>query len=280
MASRLSTRSQGLGHHLGLRPLDAALAIVVAWNAGSALAHPDSAGAASAGVSGRFVERIVRVSGTPRPYRVWLPPAHGAHQPWPAILFLHGSGECGVDGLKPTRIGLGPALDLQPERWPFVVVFPQKPREDEEWEENEALVLAVMDAAKREFHIDADRVALAGVSQGGHGVWLIGARHAGRWSCLVPVCGYGRARTVSGRVARLPVWAFHGLRDDLVDPEDTRRIVEGIAAERRRLDLDTTKVRVTWYPEANHNSWDSAFAEPGLPGWILEQRRMGTRKSR
>ncbi|MFI5370683.1 MAG: hypothetical protein ACHQ52_03925, partial [Candidatus Eisenbacteria bacterium] len=78
-------------------------------------------------------------------------------------------------------------------------------------------------------------------------------------------------RTVSPRVARLPVWAFHGLRDDLVDPNDTRRIVAGIRDDRARLGLDSTLVRMTLYPDANHNSWDPAFAEADLPGWILGQ---------
>jgi predicted peptidase len=221
----------------------------------------------------RFVQRTVEVAGVERRFAVWLPPAPADSGPRPAIVFLHGAGECGEDGLGPTRVGLGPALLAHPERWPFVVVFPQKPREDEEWEEHEALVFAVLERARREFGIDSRRIALTGVSQGGHGAWMIGARHPARWSCLVPVCGYGRAQTLSGRVARLPVWAFHGLRDDVVDPGDTRRIVDGIRAERRRLGLDSTALRVTLYEDANHNAWDPAYAEAELPRWILRGGR-------
>ena len=69
------------------------------------------------------------------------------------------------------------------------------------------------------------------------------------------------------------MWAFHGLRDDLVDPRDTERIVAGIRAERQRLGLDPEAARATLYPEANHNSWDPAYAEEELPGWMLGQRR-------
>jgi predicted peptidase len=185
------------------------------------------------------------------------------------MVFLHGTGESGADGEKPTRVGIGPALAAHPERWPLVVVFPQKPLEEEEWEERESLVYAVLERARREFHLDRQRVALSGISQGGHGAWLIGARHPARWACLVPVSAYGRARTIAPRVARLPVWAFHGLADDLVDPAETRAVVAAIRAERERLGLDTTEVRVTLLPGTNHNSWDPAFAEPELPGWIL-----------
>lgn len=71
----------------------------------------------------------------------------------------------------------GPELIERPGRWPFVVVFPQKPLDYEEWEEREPLVLGVLDQARREFRFDPRRVALAGMSQGGHGVWMLGARY-------------------------------------------------------------------------------------------------------
>jgi predicted peptidase len=218
--------------------------------------------------SGRFVLRSIKLDGQRHRFAVWLPPGYERRTGWPAVVFLHGAGECGDDGLRPTRIGLGPALAGHPERWPFVVVFPQKPAEQEEWEEREGLVLAVLNRVARDFTIDPSRVALAGLSQGGHGVWAIGARHPTRWACLVPICGYGRAKTVSSRVAKLPVWAFHGLRDDIVDPEETRAIVAAIRAERARLGLDPAEARMTLYEDANHNSWDPALAEPELPGWL------------
>jgi predicted peptidase len=206
-------------------------------------------------------------------YAVYVPAGYDSTRAWPCIVFLHGSGECGEDGVKPTLIGLGPALLAHPERWPFVVVFPQKPREDEEWEEHEDLVLAALDSVRREFRVDSARIALTGNSQGGHGAWVIGARHAELWSCLAPVCGYGRALTVATRVARLPVWAFHGMKDDQVDPQDTRKIVEAIRGERARLGLDPQAARITLYPDANHDSWDPAYAEEELPRWMLAQRR-------
>jgi predicted peptidase len=132
-------------------------------------------------------------------------------------------------------------------------------------------VLRIWDHARREFRVDESRSALCGISQGGHGAWFIGARTAARWTSIVPICGYGRARSVASRVARTPVWAFHGLRDDVVDPADSRTLVSAIRAERERLGLDPAEARLTLYAQANHDSWDSAFAEPELPGWILSR---------
>jgi predicted peptidase len=243
------------------------------WGLAALLALPGLALGAQPPVppEGRFEFHDMRVAGVVHRYAVWLPPGFESRQKWPGIVFLHGSGESGTDGERPTQVGLGPALAAHPERWPFVVVFPQKPLDEEEWEEREDLVFAARTLAERSFRMDGGDVALVGISQGGHGTWMIGARHASRWSCLVAVCGYGRVRSVSGRVARLPVWAFHGLEDDVVLPEDTRRIIDGIHAARERLGLggEDGDVRLTLYPHANHNAWDSAFAEADLPGWIL-----------
>jgi len=237
------------------------------------LAAPAAAAPEASAAAGHFEQRTIRIAGEHLAWATWLPPGYDRAREWPAIVFLHGSGECGLDGEKPTRAGLGPALQAHPERWPFVVLFPQKPREDEEWEERETLVLRVLDRARREFRIADNRVALVGISQGGHGAWTLGARHPERWSALVPVCGYGRWRTIVPRVAAIPVWAFHGMRDDLVDPADTRQILEHLVEERRRRGTPIEDARLTLFPDANHNSWDPAFAEPDLPGWILAAKR-------
>lgn len=220
-----------------------------------------------------FEHREFSRGGVRYPYAVWLPGGYRQEHRWPAILFLHGSGESGTDGKKPTLVGLGPALTAHPEAWPFVVVFPQKPRDDEEWWEEEAAVFETIQRARREFDFDSERMALVGMSQGGHGVWMMGARYPHRWACLVPVAAYGRVRTVVKRVVRAPVWAFHGMKDDLVNPKDTQDIVAAIRAERQRPDLTDVDARMTLYPEANHNSWDSAFGDPKLAEWILDKMR-------
>ena len=71
--------------------------------------------------SGHFVARTV----DSHRYQVWVPSNYDASKKWPAILFLHGSGERGDDGDRQTVVGLGPALSkLDP---PAIVVFPQCP---------------------------------------------------------------------------------------------------------------------------------------------------------
>src|SRR5215467_1684769 len=113
----------------------------------------------SADSLGHFEFRTVIAEGGAHRFAIWVPPRFDSTRAWPAIVFLHGSGECGTDGERPTRIGLGPELTAHPRHWPCVVVFPQKPIEDEPWEAREALVTAALRQAQREFHIDERRVA-------------------------------------------------------------------------------------------------------------------------
>ncbi len=248
----------------------------------SAAAPPAPAPAAAAAesrtgggqVDGRgLVEREVKVGGVAYRVAVRVPDDYDPARAWPLVVFLHGSGECGTDGLKQTRVGLGPAVAAQPGRWPCLVLMPQKPSSARQWEEHEDLVLAAIADARATWRVDPERIALTGLSQGGHGAWVLGARHPELFSCLAPVCGYGDAAAIAPLAQALPVWAFHGLRDDVVDPAGTLAIVEEIRRLRRAAGGDAAAVRLTLYPEAGHDSWDAAYAEPELPGWLLGHRR-------
>lgn len=214
-----------------------------------------------------MVERTITVQGATHAYAVWVPPGVDLRRPVPLIVFLHGKGECGTDGLKQTAVGIGPALTGSPGRWPAIVLLPQKPDFEKQWEEFDPMVTAQIEALRAEFHIDPARTVITGLSQGGHGTWTLGALHPDRWAALVPICGYGDPEVIAPKVAAMPVWAFHGGKDDVVPPQQTQAIVDAL----RRAGGSP---KFTLYPDANHNSWDRAYGEPELPAWLFAQRRV------
>lgn len=224
-------------------------------------------------VESGFVMRAVERDGERLPYVMYVPEAYWADSTkrWPLIVFLHGRGECGTDGLRQMSQGLLQAVQRQPERWPAIIVAPQKPAMDKQWAQYDELVMAMVKETTRAVRVDTDRVALTGLSQGGAGTWAIGAAHPEVWSCLVPVCGYGDPGQVAARLIDVPLWAFHGETDDVVPPEQTRAMVSAIAAEAERSGVES-RARMSIYPGVNHGSWDRAYAEPELPGWMLSQR--------
>lgn len=231
-----------------------------------------------------FLFETLQLDGRSYPYAVYVPRAYDPATAWPLVLFLHGRGESGADGSRMLAQGLGPALQGDPASWPALVVLPQKPTGDTEWEQHEAALLALVARVRARYRVDPDRLYLTGLSQGGHGSWVLGARHAGLWAAVVPICGYGPARQAprpglpppfTGSPAELaaalretPVWAFHGADDDVVPAEETRRLV-------RALEEAGGEPRVTILPGVNHGAWDPAYRNPALPRWLLAQRRRG-----
>jgi len=240
------------------------------------LAGAPSVGAAEGSCTG-FLFRSLHPGGG-LPYVLYVPRAYEPSRPWPLILFLHGSGESGTDGSRQLTQGLPRELAANPDRWPFVVVMPQKPGEDSEWEQYELEVMTILASTRRELNVDPARLIVTGLSQGGHGAWVLGARHPELWAAVVPVCGYagarsgpagvftGSARDIATALAPTPVWAFHGDADDVVPVAETRAIAAALTEVGSRP-------RVTIYPGVGHGSWERAYAEPELPLWLLERRR-------
>lgn len=178
------------------------------------------------------------------------------------LLFLHGLGERGDDGLTPTQVGIGPALQRWPERFPCLMVFPQCPI-DRRWADAFDHIDATLEAALRTYRVDEQRIALTGVSMGGFGTWLYGAVHPDRFCALMPVCGGGKPGDAP-RLQGLPIWAFHGAQDDVIDAARSREMVDAIRQA-------NATVRYTEYPDLGHNCWDRVYNDPEPVSWLLAQ---------
>jgi predicted peptidase len=197
----------------------------------------------------------------------YLPREYAAGKPMPLIIFLHGRGECGSDGWKQVAQGLGRAVMFSRERWPFVILFPQKPEQNIPWADHTDEVMAGIAYARTQYNIDASRIYLTGLSQGGAGTWVIASRHPNTFAAIAPVCGFGDPATLTPGLTSVPVWCFHGGADDVVLPDQSRRIVESL---RNAGNID---VAYTEFAGVDHNSWDPAYNTPQLPDWFLARSR-------
>lgn len=233
-----------------------------------------------------FLDRAVTVGGRVYRYQVFVPAGYDAARAWPVILFLHGSGERGDDGLRQTQGGLGNAIRWDPERVPFLVVFPQAPAESVWLGAPADAALAALDATLAEFHADRDRVILTGLSMGGYGAWHLAWREPDRFAALVVVCGgvvpsptskvVRRAPETIGalephdlvarRVASIPAWLFHGADDPIVPVSGSREMARALRAA-------GASPRYTEYPGVGHGAWEPAYADSALWSWLSEQRR-------
>lgn len=229
-----------------------------------------------------FLDRSVEIDGVTYPYQVYVPRDYDPAVPWPVVLFLHGAGERGDDGLRQTEVGIGRAIRLDPERYAAIVVMPQSPA-DSSWQGDPArAALAALDTTEAELSTDPDRVYLTGISLGGNGTWYLAYHHPERFAALVPVCGWvdrgghlaagpaegpgTRYERVARRLAHLPIWIWHGEMDSVVPVEESRAMAGALEAAGAR-------VRYTELPGIDHNAWDPAFGSRMLTDWLFEQKR-------
>lgn len=201
------------------------------------------------------------------PYQLFIPQGlaetrSDERKSWPLMIFLHGSGERGDDIAKVKAHGPPKYVGSHPN-FPFVVVSPLLPA-DQDWDI--AKLSAILDHITATFPIDPDRVYLTGLSRGGHATWRWAAAEPARFAAIAPVAGRGDPSTACA-LKGLPVWAFHGDRDDVVVPEGSFAMARAIRS------CGGGMSRLTIYPDLGHNAWDPAYEDPALYLWLLSHRR-------
>jgi len=155
-------------------------------------------------------------------YLVYLPQDYGepSNQEWPLVLYLHGGGARGDDLDKVRKIGI-PKLIEEGRTFPFVVVAPQLPTNDH-WPAD-MLHALLIDVIKKH-RIDKRRVYLTGQSRGGFGTWELGASYPDLFAAVVPISGRGIHSVC--RLKDVPVWIFHGERDNTVPVEASQSMTK------------------------------------------------------
>jgi predicted esterase len=192
-------------------------------------------------------------------------------QNMPLVLYLHGTSLRG-NNLDKLRIGEFTAILQYKPDFPFLVVAPQLPANDEKrlWSRGETpeKLFNLLDEIQGIYSVDAKRIYLTGSSLGGGGTWEIGLNNPDYFAALVPVMGfYGYPFDVPDNICDLkdvPIWAFHGEYDLTVPLEAEQGLVEALRA-------CGGDVRFTIYPEAGHNVEAQVYKTPELYEWMLAQ---------
>jgi acetyl esterase/lipase len=233
-----------------------------------------------------FLNRKIELHGATYRFQVYLPEEwrRDDRKLWPIILFLHGRGERGSEGMWQTQIGLPQEVRDHPERWPFVIVMPQCPLPNY-WTDAEmlAMAMAALDKESAEFHGDPERTYLSGLSLGGYGAWELARLHHHRWAAIAIAASgafwsyaperWQEVSTLPAEYAhalgRTPVWLFHGLDDNVVPPRESELMFEALKAA-------DGHVRLWLYQGLKHDCWTRAYNEAELPRWLLAHRAPGS----
>jgi predicted peptidase len=191
-------------------------------------------------------------------YLIYLPEGYqDSSKLWPLVLFLHGAGERGND-LEIVKRNGPPKLVEEGKKFPFILVCPQCP-ERTDWDNK--LLITLLDYLESNYNVDGDREYLTGLSMGGHATWSLAIQYPERFAAIIPVCGRGYSQDVYV-LKNVPVWVFHGAKDDIVPVTDGQKMVEALKAA-------GGNVKFTIYPEAGHDAWTETYNNPEVYEWLL-----------
>ncbi len=113
--------------------------------------------------------------------------------------------------------------------------------------------------------VDIDRVYLTGLSMGGFATWGWAVETPERFAAIAPICG-GWDPVDAPKLKKLPIWAFHGADDDVIDITDGQDMVDAVQAA-------GGNVKFTIYPDGGHDVWTETYANPALYEWLLQHAR-------
>ncbi|MFT5523323.1 MAG: putative peptidase [Pirellulaceae bacterium] len=214
------------------------------------------------------------------PYRLLKPKNYDATKKYPLVIFFHGAGERGTDNFNQLVHGMSDfASDEVMQSHPCFVIAPQCPAGqmwvDVPWSLDSHTMpkkatpamrstIELLDQTAAKYSIDTQRIYVTGLSMGGFGTWDAIQRYPKKFAAAIPVCGGGdtaEAKTIKS----VPVWAFHGDKDNAVKTSRSRDMIAAIKKA-------GGEPKYTEYPGVGHNSWAQTYANRKVYDWLFKQR--------
>lgn len=214
------------------------------------------------------------------PYRIYVPFNYSPDKSYPLFINLHGAGHRGNDNIKQLRFvePLMKSAELPVDD--AIVIVPQCPEDnrwaDTEWgkgsyslagtpESNELKALVELIGQLQEtYNVDAKRIYACGFSMGGYGVWNLLMNHPDLFCAGVAMCGAADP-SQAATLAKIPVWAIHGVKDPTVPVQGSRDIVAAIQS------AGGTKIKYTEFPEHEHDIWTDTYTNTEVFTWLFDQ---------
>ncbi len=186
---------------------------------------------------------------------------------YPLILSLHGFSLRGNDLSKLRRYGL-PSLfeELEQQGEPVLVVAPQLPAGKLKWDK--ASLSALLKSVRERYSVDPERIYVTGASLGAVGAYEVAAESANRVAAVVIISGPGDL-SLAARLARRPIWIFHGDADKTVPLRRSEQMVQSLKGL-------GGAVKLTVLPGFGHSfnqaSSRDVYFSRGALSWLLSQR--------
>jgi hypothetical protein len=248
-------------------------------------------GARAAGV----VQAKVRVNGVDHFYSVNVPANYDPAKRYPVRFQLHGGVGGRADGKARGTGEIGALAGADNQFYVLPYAWDARPW----WGNDQVAALAAMvDALKRSYNIDENRVHLSGVSDGGTGAYFIAMRDTTPYASFLPLNGFlmvlgndeiDDGRIYPGNLRNKPMFAINGGLDRLyptrvVEPYTRYLLKQGVAIDYHPQPNGEHNTR--WWPEmkatfeqfvATHLrtphpdriSWEASDAQHNRAHWLV-----------
>jgi len=192
-------------------------------------------------------------------YLISYPEGFQEDKKYPLVIFLHGAGtrEETTGRLQKNNCVLN-LLSRQDAR-KYILLAPLCQRGD--WNEWMMPLVRLVKTYRETSYIDETRVHLTGNSMGGYGTWALATLYPDWFASAMPLCG-GGIGAFAQNLVNLPIRAFHGLRDKIVDPIESLQMAKAVNVRGGHAEL-------ILFPEFEHNCWDAVYSNEKNYNWLL-----------
>ena len=222
-----------------------------------------------------------------RDYLLYVPDEYldDPAQPWPLVLYLHGSSE--TSSLEASAQADLPRL-VRDIPYRFLMVAPHATEADwydgawasDEWT---GYLADLISHVGTQVSVDSDRIYVTGASLGGNGAWALASARPSLPAAVVVLAGYWDLCPECSdwpedwsdwypdnvcEMADTPTWVFHSMHDFVVDQEASQVMVD-------QLEACGSHVRHTWYDDNEHSILGRVFADIEVVDWMLSQGHDG-----
>ena len=183
---------------------------------------------------------------------------------YPLVVYLHGRGGDVMTPDEPWSARTFSQKDNYRKRECFIIA-PQCPDENG-WNGSKAdNVVKIIEELLKKLPIDNKRIYLTGYSMGGFGTFHLLAQEPKLFAAGIPIAGGGNPSTAK-TFKDVPVWVFHGAKDDVVTVDFSRRMVEALKDAR-------AEPKYTEFPEGDHGVANQVYNDEAVHEWLFAQSR-------
>ena len=204
-------------------------------------------------------EKIFKEFGRELTYLISYPQGFDENKTYPLVIFLHGRGERGETTEKLVNHNSFVYVKDHQDAKGYIMLAPLCPSGD--WNEWMAILLRLIETTIALPCVDKAHVHITGTSMGGYGTWEVCLLRPHWFASAMPLCSGGIC-AFANQLVDLPIRAFHGLCDGVVDPIESLRMV-------RAVNLAGGYAELILLPHVKHACWATAYSDEKNFDWLL-----------